>query len=87
MAAPSQNFYGQRHNLSGTSIDSEALLDHRYSCSCAATFGLVPANFLPQRPTLLYACSTGLHSGTITRGSTSIAEYQQVEEHIRRGQC
>ncbi|KAJ4396871.1 CorA metal ion transporter [Gnomoniopsis smithogilvyi] len=29
MANPSQSFYGQRHNLSGTSIDSETLLDHR----------------------------------------------------------
>lgn len=29
MAAPSQSFYNQR-NLSGTSIDSETLLDHRY---------------------------------------------------------
>lgn len=34
MANPSQSFYGQRHNLSGTSIDSETLLDHRYGCSC-----------------------------------------------------
>lgn len=31
MAPTSQSFYGQRHNLSGTSIDSENLLDHRYS--------------------------------------------------------
>lgn len=30
MAPTSQSFYGQRHNLSGTSIDSENLLDHRY---------------------------------------------------------
>lgn len=30
IAGQSQSFYGQRHNLSNTSIDSETLLDHRY---------------------------------------------------------
>lgn len=30
IAAPSQSFYAQRHNMSNTSIESENLLDHRY---------------------------------------------------------
>lgn len=47
MAAPSQSFYGQRHNLSGTSIESEALLDHRYSSFYTATSHSVPPNLSP----------------------------------------
>lgn len=31
--AQSQPFYDQGHNLSGTSLDSEALLDHRFVLS------------------------------------------------------
>lgn len=40
IAATSQSFYGQRHNLSGTSIDSETLLDHRYGLLLAPLFKL-----------------------------------------------
>lgn len=44
MAATGQSFYAQRHNLSGTSIDSEALLDHRCSVFDTVTPRSAPTN-------------------------------------------
>lgn len=93
IAAPSQGFYGQHHNLSGTSIDSENLLDHRYVSSVfvralrgSSVSGLGGLTLGPQRTTLFYARSTTFKRRPVTGPPSSVAEHNEAEKNKRRGQ-
>lgn len=81
----SQSFYNQGHNLSGTSLDSEALLDHRYAllpweATNSTRFQLT---LFIQRTTAFHAPSEGLDRRPTSCHASNIAKRLQTQDIVR----